>query len=149
VKYINSRLQARNWLPTARMANDHYGLLIRSCLDQYVTQPANLSSSLVAAVQKLNVEIAFTMKCDITEHLFDTLDPADDELYVVHDRSQLQIMDSLADIVQSPREGVKRFQYVCLVRQERLILVWHDSVEDLIPHAAELEGKLLAHVTTI
>lgn len=60
--------------------------------------------------------------------------------------SQLQVMDSLNDIAQNT---VKKFQYACLVRKERLLLIWHDDLQDIIPHASRMEEKLLSLVSIV
>jgi len=41
----------------------------------------------------------------------------------------------------------KKFQYACLVRDERMALVWHDDLQQIIPHATRLEEKLLSLVS--
>ena len=59
--------------------------------------------------------------------------------------SQLQIIDSLADISTSTK--TKKLQYAALIREEQLMLVWHDDLDRIMTHAARLEDKLLALVS--
>jgi hypothetical protein len=102
----------------------------------------------LAAVQKLNVEVAFTMSTDITDLIFSLLGPDQTELVLGLGGSQYQILDSLEEIAKSTSSKVKRFQYACFVRREKVLLLWHDNVERILVHAAEVEKTLLTVVSS-
>lgn len=101
--------------------------------------------SLLAAVQKINPEVAYTMSTRMTKLIASQLQPQQSEL-VLSNGSILQVIDSLADIVTLPSSAVKKYQYGALLRQEQMLLVWHDSVDKLFSHSMDLEARLMARV---
>jgi len=146
-KYLLQKFQTNKWIPEAfNSEEDHMGLLLRQGRGLYVTQPKTISQQLLAAVVKLNVEIAFTMVSDITNSIIEGLDAGQEDLYLPQDHSQYQIVESLDAIASAPTGRIRKFQYVCIVRKEKIILLWHDSVEAMITHVQDVEAKLLALV---
>ncbi|KAF8437732.1 glycosyl transferase family group 2-domain-containing protein [Terfezia claveryi] len=144
-KYLLQKFQTNKWIPEAFNAEeDHMGLLLRQGRGLYVTQPKTVSQQLLAAVVKLNVEIAFTMASDITSSIIEGLDASQEDLYLPQDHSQYQIVESLDAIASAPTGRLRKFQYVCIVKKEKLVLLWHDSVEAMITHVQDVEAKLLA-----
>jgi hypothetical protein len=99
----------------------------------------------MSAVLKINVEVAFTMMTEITKLIFDTLDSEQTDL-LLPDGSQYQILDSVSAITTSASSEFKRFQYTCLLRRERMILIWHDDVQQILQHASDVERTLLTLV---
>jgi hypothetical protein len=59
------------------------------------------------------------------------------------DGSQLQIIDSLADIARSGSGLVRKFQYGALIREEQILLVWHDDLDKILSQASAIEERLL------
>lgn len=55
------------------------------------------------------------------------------------------IIDSLDDLI-SAKEITWDSSYACLVRKEKLVLCWTDSVESILLHGADVERKLLGSV---
>lgn len=82
------------------------------------------------------------MQTDMISGIFESCDEGQNELKL-KDGSQLQFVDSLAVVAST---GIKKFQYACLVREERMLLVWHDDLQQIIFHATRLEEKLLSLV---
>jgi len=109
-----------------------------------VCAPENIDERLLVAVQRLNVGIALTIQPELLGAIVDSLYPGQTELRL-KDGSQLQIIDSLISVTSS---GVKKFQYACLLRQERMVLVWQDEVHQILTHASRVEEKLLSYVRT-
>jgi hypothetical protein len=91
----------------------------------------------------MNVEVAFTMATEKTQAIISTLQPGQTEI-MLSNGSQLQVLDSLADIAASAK--TKKFQYAALIREEQILLVWHDNLENIMEHAVMLEDKLLCLV---
>jgi hypothetical protein len=89
------------------------------------------------------VEVAFTMRTDMINGLFESWDDGQTELRL-KDGSQLQFVESLATVASM---SIKKFQYACLVREEQIVLIWHDDLQQIIPHATRLEEKLLSLVS--
>lgn len=90
----------------------------------------------------MNVEVAFTMRPKMLEGIISSLVPGQSDAKL-SDGSQLQILPSLDAITAA---SVKKFQYACLVKHEKMLLVWHDDLQYIVPHAAKMEEKLLALV---
>jgi hypothetical protein len=155
VKYLYTRLTLNEWFSNAisgsggtsidRFSYVSNGVLLRRARDDYVFQPPNISPVLVAAVTKLNVEVAFTMCTDTTDAIIKIIENRNLEMLVLDNGSHYQIADSLADIASSDNV-VKKFQYACIIREERLVLVWHDSLDKIMEHAMDVEKNLLAWV---
>lgn len=158
VKYLYNLISANSWLGAdltsratsisegaSRPHSLHTGVLLRQSHGTYVTQPAVVNPELIAAVQKINVEVAFTMTTEITRLIFDTINSEQTD-FVLPDGSQYQVVDSLWAIATSASSEFKRFQYTCLVRRERLVLIWHDDVQQILQHAGDVERNLLSLV---
>jgi hypothetical protein len=158
VSYLYGRILSNRWLSNTRTPADTPtssiynfscgGILLRQSRGAYVSQPVGLAPELLAAVQKLNVEVAFTMSTEITDLIFSLLAPGQTELVLGLGGSQYQILDSLEEIAKSTSSKVKRFQYACFVQREKVLLLWHDDVERILVHAAEVERTLLTVVST-
>jgi hypothetical protein len=119
------------------------GVLIRKGLGEYVNEPQNINRDLLSAVKRVNPGVALTMSTDGTQAIFDVLEPHETEL-MFQNGSQIQIYDSMADIAASIT--IKKFQYAALVRQERVLLVWHDELGAILSQAMEIESRILALV---
>ncbi|KAK3944154.1 glycosyl transferase family group 2-domain-containing protein [Diplogelasinospora grovesii] len=146
ITYLNNRVVASGWIPppSARSSSsrDGFGVLYKKSRGIYVTSPEDISPPLLACVQRLNLVVAFTMRPQMLEGILASLSPNQTELKLM-DGSQLQIAESLGCMVSS---NTKKFQYAALVRQEGMLLVWHDDLQQIIPQASRLEEKLLSLV---
>ena len=144
VNYLGNKACASGWMPQEAldMPREGLGVLLRQSRGQYMCRPVDIEPSLLLAVQRLNVAVAMTIRPDMLESIFNTLEPFQTELRL-KDGSQLQIIQSLTSITAST---VKKFQYACLLRQERTVLVWHDEVNQILIHAGRVEERLLSFV---
>jgi hypothetical protein len=97
------------------------------------------------AVQNLDVEVALALSTETTDVIFSSLEPYQTEI-MLRNGSQLQILQSMNQIATMTRKLVKRYQYAALIREEQVLLVWHDDLDRIIPHAMDLEGRLLTLV---
>jgi hypothetical protein len=122
------------------------GVLLRKTRGHYVTEPSLIDPILLQAVARLNVEVAFTMGTETTQIILQLLGPDEPDI-VLPDGSQLQIIDSLAEIARSGSSSVKKFQYGALVRNEQILLVWHDDLDKILVQARRIEEKLLGLVS--
>lgn len=104
-----------------------------------------MDPALLSALNKMKVEVAFTMSTETTKVILSTILPGDTDILLAGG-SQLQIVDSLEDIFNSGTGAIKKFQYGALIRKDQMLLIWHDDIDKLIPHAQRLEEKLLALV---
>jgi hypothetical protein len=119
------------------------GVLIRKGLGDYVTEPQVINRDLLAAVKRINPGVALTMSTDGTQAIFDVLEAHETEL-MFQNGAQIQIFDSMADIASTI--NIKKFQYAALVRQEQVLLVWHDDLGAILSQAMDVESRILALV---
>ncbi|KAI1942545.1 hypothetical protein LOZ66_000948 [Ophidiomyces ophidiicola] len=146
IKYLHARLATNQWYSSPTDPTlEYHGLLLRKSRGTYMSEPENVHPLLLAAVQKINVSVAFTMSTETTRIIFSLIHPQQTEL-VLPSGFQLQVIESLEEIALSPPSSVKKFQYVALVRREQLLLVWHDELSKILMHAEDVEGKLLSFI---
>ena len=119
------------------------GVLIRKTNSDYVSEPRHIDLGLLAAIKKINPGVALTMSTDGTDAVFDVLEEHESML-MFSNGSQIQIYESLADIAQSP--SIKKFQYAALVRNERVLLIWHEDLSAILSQAMEIESRILGLV---
>jgi hypothetical protein len=143
ISYLYKRMQASAWIPSNPSPEDCMGVLMRRTRGSYVTSPDQVSHVLQGAVIRLNLMVALTMRPSMLEGIINSLTPGQTELRF-KDGSQLQIIDSLTSAQPS---NVKKFQYACICRQERLVLVWQDDLQNIIPQATRVEERLLSLVS--
>ncbi|KAL5119775.1 hypothetical protein ACEQ8H_002381 [Pleosporales sp. CAS-2024a] len=144
IKHLYAKASSMRWM-SAVQASPYLceGVLIRKGLGEYVTEPQNINQDLHAAVKKVNPGVALTMSTDGTQAIFDVLEAHETEL-MFQNGSQIQIYESMADLACSL--NIKKFQYAALVRQERVLLVWHDELGAILSQAMEIESRILALV---
>ncbi|KAK2740535.1 hypothetical protein FQN57_006038 [Myotisia sp. PD_48] len=145
-KYLHARLATNQWyaVPTDPTV-EYHGLLLRKSRGTYISEPEQVHHLLLAAVQKMNVAVAFTMSTETIRIILSLIQPEQTEL-VLPNGFQVQIIDSFAEIANSPSSSVKKFQYVALIREEGVLLVWHDQLDNILVHAEDVEGKLLSFI---
>lgn len=144
--YLYNRAVASGWIPpeSMRYEDDCSGVLLRQYRGNYISFPQALNHVILGAVIRLNLNVAITMRPQMLDGILAALSPGQTDLKF-KDGSQIQILDSLT--LAQPAT-VKKFQYACLFKQERLILVWHDDLVNIVPQATHVEEKLLALVRT-
>ncbi|KID59983.1 hypothetical protein MAN_10233, partial [Metarhizium hybridum] len=143
VTYLHNRAVASGWIPPESVTTqeDCSGVLLRRSRGNYIASQT-LNPILLGAVIRLNLHVAITMRPQMLQGILASLLPGQSDLKF-KDGSQIQVLDSLA--LAQPAT-VKKFQYACVFRQERLILVWHDDLVHIVPRATHIEEKLLAWV---
>jgi hypothetical protein len=147
IKYLHGKISSYQWFENFDNTQP-WGVLLRKSRGQYVTEPSAIDPILLQAVTKLNVEVAFTMITESTRIIFNLLRPDEAEIMLANG-AQLQVIDSLAEIVRSGSSLVKKFQYGALIRDERILLVWHDDLDKILVQAGILEERLLGLVSLI
>lgn len=143
VHYIYGKMSTNLWLTTP--SSEYHGVLLRQARGVYVSEPEIVSPLLSSAIEKLNVEVAFTMATKTTAAIFASL-TADQTEIVMPDGSQYQIVDSMEDMAKWASIKIKKFQYACLVRKERMVIVWHDDISEILAHGEELEKIFLGMI---
>ena len=89
------------------------------------------------------------MSTELTNLIFSTLAPGQTEFILPHDSTQYQILESFEEMAKASSNKLKRFQYTCFVKKERVVLLWHDEVESILAHGDRLERQLLTVVSSL
>ena len=142
ITYLHKRMAASGWIPadSHRNPEDCLGVLMRRSRGNYVTAPEPLHHVLHGAVIRLNLVVAMAIRPQMLDGIIASLVPGQTEIRF-KDGSQLQIIDSLSFAQPST---VKRLQYACVCRQERILLVWQNDLQEIIPQATRMEERLLS-----
>lgn len=144
IKHLYAKANSMRWInANAVEQRSCEGVLIRKGPGEYVTEPSAANHDLINAVRRINPGVALTMSTDGTQAIFDVLEPSETEL-MFQNGSQIQIFESMAGLANS--STVRKFQYAALLRQERLLLVWHDDLGAILSQAMEVESRILALV---
>jgi hypothetical protein len=121
------------------------GVILRRADGLYTAEPLFLNQDVVGAVEKLGVAVAFTMSSEITHALLQQITPFQTELSLDPRGFVLPIINSVGDITNN-KAPVSRSSYVCLVRNERMVLAWGDTVPGILAHGTDVETRLLGLV---
>lgn len=156
VKYLHKRCTQHKWLePLSEELNANslsnvsgtpcLGVMLKRSPGSYASEPLNISSELLRAVQRLGALVAFTMSSEITEALFQQITPLQTEVLLDPLGTVLPIANSISDI-STGKTLVSQDAFMCACRQERLVLVWGDSAQGLVAHGTDVETKLVGLV---
>ncbi|RYN80176.1 hypothetical protein AA0117_g3140 [Alternaria alternata] len=144
IKHLYAKACSMRWMTSSALSpGSCEGVLIRKGQGEYVTEPVAANKDLLSAVKRINPGVALTMSTDGTQAIFDVLEPFETEL-MFQNGSQIQIFESMAEVATS--STIRKFQYAALIRQERLLLVWHDDLGAILSQAMEIESRILALV---
>src|SRR5271170_6576188 len=158
VKYLYKRCMQHKWLepPSEELNVDSssggpgtscLGVMLRRSPGSYISQPLNISSELLGAVQRLGVPVAFTMSSETTEVLFQRITPLQTEVSLDPWGTVLPIVNSANDICTG-KSSVSQDAFMCAFREEQLVLVWGDSPQGLVAQGDDVETKLVGLVRT-
>lgn len=86
------------------------------------------------------------MSSEITKALLDQISPFQTELHVQPRGLKLQIVHSLAALA-SGETAVTKKSYMCILREEKVVLLWNESVEGILAHGTDVEGFLVGIVS--
>jgi hypothetical protein len=156
VKYLHKRCTQHKWFePPSEELNVNslsdmsgtpcLGVMLRRSPGSYASEPLNISSELLRAVQRLGAPVAFTMSSEITEALFQQITPLQTEVLLDPLGTVLPIANSISDMCAG-KSLVSQDAFMCACRQERLVLVWSDSAQGLVAHGTDVETKLVGLV---
>jgi len=152
VRFLYRRILQSKWFEpfdedhgvTGEGTSSH-GILLRRPDGLYTAEPMLLNSDLVHAVERLGVAVAFTMSSEITRSLLQQVTPFQTELSLDPRGFSLPIVNSVRDL-GTEKCSVKSDDYICLCRNEKLVLVWGDSAEGILAHGTDVETKILGLV---
>ncbi|KAF2815203.1 uncharacterized protein BDZ99DRAFT_485622 [Mytilinidion resinicola] len=152
VRFLHRRCQQSKWLEPAQdefgvieNESSNLGVLLRRPDGLYTAEPMFLNQDIAVAVEKLGVTVAFTMSSEITQALLQQVTPFQTELSLDPRGFVLPIVNSIKDIATG-KAVITREAYVVLCRQERIVLVWGDTVPGILAHGTDIETRLLGLV---
>jgi hypothetical protein len=149
IKFLHGKVSANGWFDVNQPKRP-LGVLLRQSSGGYLTEPKDLSSLLVQAVDKLGFEVTLTISTDATEAIFDFIKDNDDDIpdIVFSEGSRLRVVNSVADLYQTGLSQAGKSQHTALLKVERILLVWHDDVDKALLQAAHTEEKILGLVSS-
>lgn len=146
VQYMHKQCASSGWLNQHSAPDPSViGIMMKLGNDELARQPASLNSMVIAAFESLDAAIAFTMSSDITASLFRQLSPYQTEIVIQPHGIKIPIVDSLQQVVDLANTRHMRGN-ACIVKDEKIVLVWTNSIDNLLPHGAELEKLLVETV---
>lgn len=121
------------------------GVAVRLPDGNYSTEPPNMDHNLYKVLQTFGCKCAFTMSSEITSALLDQISPFQTEIQVHNRGVRINIVRNLAHLASGKSQVTKR-EYMTILREERVVLVWNDSVEGILAHGADVEQLLVGIV---
>jgi hypothetical protein len=112
--------------------------------DMYTTEPSDLSLPMVNAIRALGPAVGVGLASEITAAAFLQLSPYQTVLNVQPRGISIPILNSLDDVPAAAASI--RGNFACMLRQEKVLLLWSNAVESILQHAADVETKLLGSV---
>lgn len=151
-QFLHHRFQEKGWLqpdPAARLTSA-LGLvmLVDPETDEevkYVSKPDDTDSNLQTISTSLGVEAIFTMSSDITALIFKRIGKNDAEVTLSPHNITAPVVDSLSALA-ADSSNVRRRDFCCFSREEKVVLIWNTSADELMAHAIEVETKLMGSV---
>ncbi|KAK6361158.1 hypothetical protein TWF730_004902 [Orbilia blumenaviensis] len=140
--YICQQFNSSQWMQPG--PNAVPSIYVRVRPQEYATEPMPTDTRVLEAVKKLDVKVAFVMRSKITECVFKIISEGDTELVFPREGVQVQILESLDDIAVSTEKIIRRFQYICFLRAERAVLLWHDDTRAIFKHAEQMNTKMMS-----
>ncbi|KAK6351600.1 hypothetical protein TWF718_004757 [Orbilia javanica] len=140
--HIYQQFSSNQWVDAGLNAVPSVCVRIRP--RDYAIEPVPPDTRVLEAVKKIDVKVACLMRSKITECVFRTLQEGDTGLVFPRDGVQVQILESLDEIIASTDQTLRKFQYVCFLRQERAVLLWHDNVRSIFKHAEQMNTKMMS-----
>ncbi|OCK77120.1 hypothetical protein K432DRAFT_418823 [Lepidopterella palustris CBS 459.81] len=148
-KFIHRRVLDKGWLKldeSMKEASCDYLGVVMQVEDgesvKYISEPENISSDLRIACERLSLPVAFTMSSEICAPIFNRLSEEDTEITLTPYNTIVPVVKSLSDLAKNDT-GVKRRDFMCLIRQEKIALVWSHTVENIMAQGADVESKLM------
>ncbi|QIW95398.1 hypothetical protein AMS68_000916 [Peltaster fructicola] len=121
------------------------GVLLQREDGSYVTYPHQLNEEVVKAILKLDVPIAFTMSSEVTGALLAQITPEQTEYSDARSGITLPIVDSV-EAIASGRAHVARESFICMCKEEQIVLVWGETVESILQQGSDIETWLIGLV---
>ena len=109
----------------------------------YTYAPDDPSPDLVAAVTRLDEKAVVSMASEVTNSIFDAIDPEQTCMVVESTGARVPIVASLAHVEKQLAHAAS----ACIVVQERCVLVWSNEPKTVVNAAHNVEKQMLAFVS--
>jgi hypothetical protein len=154
-KDLYKQVLANQWLDSPRDEDGNPmseftatgGVVMQREDGSYVTYPHTLNDEIVKAILKLDVPIAFSMSFEVTATLLSQIPPEQTQLGDPRTGIVLPIIESVEQIASGEAQ-VTRDQFICLCKHEQFVLVWGDTVENIVAQGADIETWLVSLVSS-
>lgn len=103
-----------------------------------------MSQDMMTAISGIGLPVAFTMSSDITSAVFAQVSQYQTEIVIQPRGTRIPVVSSLQEIPQRISE-IKQV-YACLVREERIVLLWSNTLEGASPLGSDVEQMLMETV---
>jgi cellulose synthase/poly-beta-1,6-N-acetylglucosamine synthase-like glycosyltransferase len=136
--HIFRQTQGDAWFkPSAE--NVHAGVCLRIKPGQYRVFPYEnrFLEPFEAAVRILNPAVAVKVRSAAVHVALSTVDEDADAIYV-DDNTRIQILDTMLDLPRADKEQCGAF-----IRDERVLVVWSDNMDSIIPQCRDFDGHLI------
>ncbi|KAJ9112303.1 hypothetical protein QFC19_000722 [Naganishia cerealis] len=116
------------------------GVCIRAKTGIQRVYPANLPglAAFETAVTALNPEVAFKVKSPIVKTVMSTCITPDMAEFTINADTRIQILDELSHLACA-----RKHQYAAFIRDEGVLCVWADAVENVVAATESLEQALI------
>lgn len=153
-KFLHRRVLDKGWLKPNETTHgssgyEHLGVVLQADDGQsiqYISEPEDIDADLKIACERLNLAAAFTLSSEICAPIFSQIGKTDTEFTLAPYSLTVPVVNSIRELARNDT-GVLRRDLMCLVRQEKLILVWSHTAEDLIVQGSEVESKIMGTVS--
>jgi hypothetical protein len=147
VQYMHKQCESAGWLDRHDSPDPSaIGVMMKVGNEELARQPPTLNSMVIAAFESIDASIAFTMSSNITASLFRQMSPYQTEIVLRPQGVKIPIVESLEQAVTLATAN-KIKGNACIIRNEKIVLVWTNSVDNLLPHGAEIEKLLVETVS--
>ena len=99
---------------------------------------------MIRAIRSIDLPVAFSMASDITSSVFAQISPYQNEVVIQPRGIRISVVDSMQSVCDFSFE-IKQ-SLACLVREERIVLLWANSVDAAIIHGSDAEHMFMESV---
>jgi hypothetical protein len=151
-QFLYRRFQEQGWLQQDQKSEHPIPLGIAIRVQQeddtkFIVEPQSLDANLKIIAAALNLAVIFTMSSDITSLLFTRVEKGDSEITLAPNNLTVPVVESLQELARDGiASGVRRRDFCCFVREQRMVLVWSNSADEIMIQGSNVESKLMSSV---
>lgn len=150
VQFLYRRFGAYGWLQQDQVAQVpvSVGIVMRAKNGddtEFISEPQTMDNNVKTICANLNLAIVFSMSSDVTDLIFTRIEKDDSEITLWPYTITVPIIDSL-EVLANNRTDVGRGEFCCLIRKEKVALVWGNAAEEMIVRGSDVETKLISFV---